>query len=408
MRNSFWRHAHGAGLLLAVTAGSAPLHGQAATRPAPSWHERIELSGDFRPQFDLIAQDLGAGREAEDLRIRPRFRLRAGLTAKVSDRLTVGLRLASNEGTNPTSNNVALGRALAPRTMALDLAYVDWAVARGVRVTAGKFANPIVRSAAGARSQLLWDDDLMPEGLGQTITPVDRPKATVRRLAFHVQQWYLQEFAAETDSWMLGGQAVLDLAPRSLTTVTLAAGYYGFINGDRLARAANTNSQLQVSNSVILRDGTVRDEGALLLPSAANPFDRFATDFGLVHGVVSLARDRALGTAGLQLSGEAVVNTKADRERLGVQLAAGASGLLPNLGLTLSWIHVERDALLSMFSYSDLGRGGTNQEGWILTVQHRPMRGVTLALKEHYVRPILAASSSTPTHRLQLDATLAF
>ena len=343
-----------------------------------------------------------------DLRTRLRFRLRVELEARVTERLKVGVRLASNEGSNPVSGNVALGRAFAPRIMALDLAYVDWTAAPGVRLLAGKFPNPLYRSMGGARSQLLWDDDLTPEGLAQTITPITRKSGAVRRLAVHLQQWSLQEFASETDSWMLGGQAVLDLAPRHGMALTLAGGYYGFANVERLARAVNSNNLLIVTNGVVLRDGTVVAGGVPLTVDPAKPVDRFATDFGLLHGAATLGIQDAIGRTDLQLAGESVVNLKVDRERLGVQLTAGATGFLPRAMLSLAWVHLERDALLSMFSYSDLGRGGTNQQGWILTVQYRATSPVTFALKEHYLRPILPVQPGAPIHRLQLEANVAF
>jgi hypothetical protein len=61
-----------------------------------------------------------------------------------------------------------------------------------------------------------------------------------------------------------------------------------------------------------------------------------------------------------------------------------------------------------MFSYSDLGRGGTNQEGLVAALQYRPVRGVTLALREHIVSPIRTVQPDTPVNRLQVDASFAF
>lgn len=395
-------------LALLACIVAVPRVSLAQASPASSWTERLQLRGDFRPQYDLTSQDQGAGKESFDLRTRLRVRLRLELEARLNERLKVGLRLASNEGSNPISQNVALGRAFATKTMALDLAYVDWAPTAAVRLTAGKFPNPLYRAVGGARSQLLWDDDLSPEGLAQTVTPVNRRDGAVRRLAIHLQQWSLQEFAGETDSWMLGGQAVLDLAPRRGTSLTLAGGYYGFANVGRLARAVNTNSLLSVTNGVVLKDGTLVPGGVLLTVDPAKPVDRFAADFGLVHGAMTVGLEKAIGRTDLQLAGESVINLKADDERLAYQLVAGATGFLPRTMLSLAYVHLERDALLSMFSYSDLGRGGTNQRGWILTVQYRAASPVTFALKEHYVRPIVAVQPNTPTHRLQLEANIAF
>lgn len=395
-------------LVLLVGGLASPVLLPAQSSPPASWAERVQLRGDLRPSLDVISQDQGAGKEALDLRTRLRIRLRVELEARVTERLKVGARLASNEGSNPLSGNVALGRAFAPKSMALDLAYVDWSPASGVRLMAGKFPNPLYRPLGGARSQLLWDDDLTPEGLAQALTPIDRKEGGVRRLTFHLQQWSLQEFAGETDSWMLGGQAVLDLAPGSGTSLTLAGGYYGFANVERLARAVNANNLLIVTNGVVLRDGTVVAGGIPLTVDPAKPVDRFATDFGLLHGAASLGFQDVIGRTDLQVGVESVINLKADRERVAYQVTAGVTGFLPRTLVSLARVHLERDALLSMFSYSDLGRGGTNQEGWILAVQYRTTSPVTFALKEHYLRPIVAVQPNTPIHRLQLEANVAF
>ncbi|HEX9164814.1 MAG TPA: putative porin, partial [Gemmatimonadales bacterium] len=276
--------------------------------------------------------------------------------------------------------------------------------------TAGKFANPVEKPAAGFRSELVWDEDFAPEGLSETITLRKASKGLLRRLAVHLQQWYLQEYSKASDTWMLGGQALLDLKPSETTSLNLAGGYYGYANVGPLAQVANSNDQVNISNSVVLKDGTVLEGGKLIKPDPANPFDRFASGFGQLHGSAALRVDRIAGEAGLQVYGEVVHNLEADDLATGYQFGLGLDRMrkLPGWSVAAVWVHIEQEAALSMYSYSDLGRGGTNQEGIIAAVQYRPTRNVTFALREHIVSPIRTVTPDTPVNRLQADVSFAF
>jgi hypothetical protein len=394
-------------LLLLPLAGRA-LAQQAAAEP--KWYDRIRFEGDFRPRFDLTHQDLGEGMENEDLRNRLRFRFRLGASAAINQQFAVGFRVASNEGKNPTSGNVTFGSGTAPKTIVIDRVWATWTPNATLSVTAGKFANPIEKPVAGFRSELVWDEDLAPEGLTQTITLRRASRGMVRRVAVHLEQWYLQEYSRANDSWMLGGQALVDLKPAERATLNLAGGYYGYANVGPLAQVANGNSLVNISNSVVLEDGTTLEGGKLLRPDPANPFDRFASGFGQLHGSASLRLDRFAGEAGLQLYGEVVRNLEADDHGTGYQFGVGLDRIrkLPGWSVAAVWVHIEQEAVLSMFSYSDLGRGGTNLKGLIAAVQYRPVQGVTLALREHIVSPIRTVQPDTPINRLQVDVSFAF
>jgi hypothetical protein len=404
------RIARGFSVVLSLAAVLLPRQAAGQAPAEPKWYDRLRFEGDFRPRYDLTYQDMGAGREDEDVRGRFRFRLRFGVTTELNKQFAVGFRLASNEGKNPTSGNVTFGSGTAPKTIGLDRAYVTWTPGSRLAVTAGKFANVLEKPGAVFRSELIWDEDLAPEGLSETVTLKRASKGVLRRVAVHLQQWYLQEFSKDTDSWMLGGQLVADLHPSDRAVLTLAAGYYDYVNGQALAQVANSNDQIIVSNSVVLKDGTVVEGGQLLRPSASNPFDHYLNDFSMVHGSAALRLDRVLGEAGLQLYGEVASNTEADDDGLAVQMGVGLDRLrkLPGWSVAASYVRIEQEAALSMFSYSDLGRGGTNQEGLIAQVQYRPARNVTFGIREHIVSPIRTVQPDTPVNRLQVDLTLAF
>ncbi len=392
----------------AALLGAAWVHASvlSAQESQTKWYDRITIAGDFRLRHESFFQD-GAG-----ARGRLRVRLRAGVTAPLSARFTTGFRLASAESGSVTSHNVSLTGAQAPKSFVLDRAYVTWTPSARFTVTGGKFANPLQRPAGLMRTELLFDDEVAPEGLHEQVNLVSNRTGTVRRVALLAEQWTLLEASAGPDTWMLGGQAVADLAPSARTTVSLAGGYYGYLRGRALATARNTNSALFVSNSVVLRDGTVVTGGKALSPSASNPFASFVSDFRLVNGSAGVAVDRAVGRMPLQFYIDAVHNAGAEEERTGwwSGLTLGASRAKGDWATTVVWAHVEREAVVSMYSYSDLGFGGTNVEGPILTVQYRPARELSVSFRHHYIKPILTApgDSDARLHRIMVDAAVSF
>jgi len=405
---------HQASRLLALVMGLAvlaALPAAAQSSEGPKWYERLRFDGDLRLRYDLTNLDAApAGPSAGDSRGRLRFRFRFGLTAPVTKTVTAGVRLSSNEGNDPTSGNVTLGSATAPKTIQLDRAFVTWAPTTRVSITGGKFASPLYRPAAVFRSEMVHDEDFSPDGLSQTFVPVKHPSGLLRALTVHLAQWYLQEFSKSSDVWMLGGQGVLDLAPGARSHLNVAGGYLHYVNGPLLAQARNTNNQLKVTHSVVLKDGSVVPGGTLLQPSSTNPFDHFVSDFRILSGSVAWRQDKIFGETALQLFAEGAENTGAAQDRNAFSVGVGLDRLrkIPGWSAAAVWTHVEQESVLSMFSYSDLGLGGTNQQGAVLQAQYRPNQNITFSARHHVVKPIRVVDLEGPTQRLQVDVSVAF
>jgi hypothetical protein len=396
-----------AGLVLVALASLVavrPLAGQ-STEPA-KWYDRIQFNGDLRVRYDGIYQDL---EQDGDLRTRLRFRLRFGVTAPITTNLTAGFRLATNEGGDPTSGNVTLGSSLTSKEIAVDRAFITWAPGKVFSITGGKFASPVFRPAAVIRSEMIFDEDYAPEGLHETFKLVSRKEGLVRGFTVHLAQWYIQEYSKANDVFMLGGQGVLDLKPGERSSLTVAGGYYNYVRGKQLAQSRNSNSQIKVTNSVILRDGTLLEGGQLLKPDPDNPFDRYLYNFEMLNGSVAWQRDRTVGKAALQLYADLVHNAGAAEDRFAYYAGIGLdSRSTPGWNFSATYTHVEQEAVLSTYSYSDLGLGGSNQKGPILQVQYRPARNVTLSARHHIVTPIKVVASDKVLQRLQVDAAVSF
>ncbi len=123
---------------------------------AASWTENIKLKGDFRYRYESI--DV----EDVDTRERNRVRARLNLIAALPSNTEVGFGIATG-GDDPVSTNQTLGDGGSSKGLRLNLAYFKWNATDEIYVTAGKFANPLFRPQ---KSQLLWDGDWTPEGVG--------------------------------------------------------------------------------------------------------------------------------------------------------------------------------------------------------------------------------------------------
>ena len=372
----------------------------AQDRPAP-WYERIRVSGDFRFRTESFMQ------EGEPGRTRFRIRARVGATTNLGDNFTAGLRLATNQPGNITSANVTLGDATAPKSFRLDRAYLTWTPGSW-EFSAGKFALPLERPQGLIRSELIFDDEIAPEGLHERLTVFRSDEGILRRLAIQAEQWSMQE-ASTDDAWMFGGQASADLA-LGRVAVDLHAGYYDFQRGRLLARARNGNDQLLITNDVRTRSGALVEGGTAVSPDPDDPFDRFEHDFRVGSASAGVAIPGVAGRT-LSLFAEGARNTAIGDRNLGIWtgVSYGAVRAPGDWAVHVGWTRLEQEAVLSMFSYSDLGFGGTNTYGPILQGTWRPRGPVILQVRHHIMKPIRdAGENPSPVHRLQVDARVSF
>jgi len=72
--------------------------------------------------------------------------------------------------------------------------------------------------------------------------------------------------------------------------------------------------------------------------------------------------------------------------------------------------HIEQEAAISAFTYSDFGLGGTNVEGPVVGAEYQLLNPLTVSVRSHFTNFINRPSGMTnPTlTRLQLDALVKF
>ncbi|NTV53426.1 MAG: hypothetical protein HGA76_10505, partial [Candidatus Firestonebacteria bacterium] len=140
---------------------------------AGEWYETVKLYGDLRFRYEDITSESNSLVYA--YRDRERVRARIGVQAALDDYWMADFRLATDEaasagansGGDPISTNQTLGDIETRKPIWVDLAYIQYKfLFNNGKLTAGKIKNPFERVGD---SQLIWDSDLTPEGLGGNV-----------------------------------------------------------------------------------------------------------------------------------------------------------------------------------------------------------------------------------------------
>jgi len=128
---------------------------QTRGRDIPEWVKNLKLKGDFRLRYQW--QDNSYKRERE------RIRLRVGAVTRPKDNFEIGFGLATGSS-DPRSTNVTLDSSFESKDIKVDYAYAEYFGIKGLSIWGGKYKG--IKKAIWRPSDLLWDSDLRPEGVG--------------------------------------------------------------------------------------------------------------------------------------------------------------------------------------------------------------------------------------------------
>ncbi len=378
------------------------------------WLNRFSFFGDIRLrnegfyQHDVLARN------------RQRLRLRIGARIAISDELEGGLRLVSGDPNEIISNNQTLTDVFTRKPINIDNAYITVRPGKTIglekpffSITGGKFSVPFFRPRAVMSSELVFDEDLTPEGAAEEITVFESPN-WLKTVKLAAGQWAIKEFAAARDSFMVGEQFQIALAPTSATQLTLAAADYYFMRSDAVAQERNRNSALALTNSVILQNGKVVPGGNLIIPDTKNPIRRFAGGFNIVNANAQFTMATGYPKWPLTLMIDYAHNTEAQLGRDDAFLIGAGLGQTREPGdwaFSALWQRVETDSVISMFTLSDYGtRGGTNVQGPIAKIDYMVLPRLTLTAKGAFTNLIDRPKGLTNAmvNRIQFDALFAF
>lgn len=355
----------------------------------------LKLNGDFRYRFEYIHQNprsftLTGVRgplfkaDEEDSRDRQRIRLRAGFEWIINDEITVGGRIATTMNADNVSTNQTLDDAFAKKDLWLDAAYFDYHpfAVPGLKAIGGKMNNPFY---APGKTQMIWDQDLTPEGLAVTYSNtmmLDPASPNIPKLIYRPRTWELSAAAAYTivderaldiDGYMLGAQGSVkyNFTEDGSTNIMAGLSYYDFghVKGFPPLFSATDNFGNALSKAILAGNGL------------------YANDFNIVEGFAEFTVpvwNRPLNVYGDIAYNAAPIDKSFDDDTGNLAWAVGFSYgrcvSQNSWALRYEYRDVERDAVVGAFADSDFGGGGTNSRGHILGAEYMVLKNTRLAI----------------------------
>jgi len=410
----------------------------------PKWLETISLFGDLRNRVE--------GFYGDNYHAQTRYRIRArfGLNANVTN------------ANDPISTNQTLTNTFTRKPVNLDWAYITLKPGKTIglepgwgQIIAGKFPVTLARY-----SELVWDDDLSPEGATETLNLWEQREGFYRSFRLYGLQWIMNDASANNDSWIAGGQAVVDAAVGSTANLTVSFADYDFIGMNQVARtylspftgsaSANNCSAAQLAKDPMStcyaansnQNTSLANSNSVLYSAKDSAGNRKITGYADGFNVINFGSELdfpnpfGLGIpAGL--FGEAAYNTQASGNNTGLAIGVGIGkgqrdwyhdGLKNpgDWGMSYTWERVEQNALVSLFSYSDINyqqnktqqQGSTNVEASIIRFDYELFQNFQLTAKTHFINALdrsIAVTNNGRTllgnstlARMQLDMVLKF
>ena len=369
----------------------------------PDWLKRTTIFGDVRFRHEGSYHQPRQNGADVTARNRERVRARLGVMVAFSDELSATIRGASGDPNNPVSTNETLTGDFTRKHFNLDWAFLTFTPGQsfGIRpgiasFTAGKFPNPIFTVG-----QLVFDDDLAPEGASETFALLSQPMGGLDQVKVHALQWTFNEVSNNQDGWMFGGQVNPSMHFGNLQ-LEAGLGQYWWLNADQIAQSLNTNSSL--TNTNLLTTQTVGGKTTITGYQGA---------FNQSNATVAATWPNLVGTQPLRAFADYVYNWQAatdDSHGVMAGLTLGQTKTRGDWSVTGWWEHIGQEAAISSFTYDDFGTGGTNLEGPVAEINYQLLNPLTVTVRSHFTNFInRPAGTTNPTlTRLQLDAQVKF
>lgn len=343
-----------------AVATAAPAQAPASVAAAPAnASPRLKVSGDFRLRAQGDWSDDSA-RNRSSMQVRGRL----GATWAASDRLTVGARLATGDADDPNSSDVQLSNWLDDLEVSLDMAYVRFDAGR-LSLYGGKMPQPFVRT------DLVWDGDVNPQGLGATW---QAPLATGGTVRANALAFLVDEDAAGPDSRMFGGQFGYASPVDRTWAFDVHAAYYRYGLGS-----------LAGADSGDFRSNLRAPDGSYL------------SDFHLANAMAGVTWTGLDPRWPLRLAVDYVKNlgARVDADTgYGVDLTLGRAAAPGDWRFTWGYSMAEADAVLAAFSQDNIGLG-TNYRLHALSVDYVPTPRTMLSAYWYHYTPYSALYAGT-------------
>ena len=376
--------------------------------------QSVKLQGDLRLRHDAINYQTSpaytqANRNVNTAEKRARqhsrFRLRIGADIGLPYDVTTSLGLATGKG-EQTSTNQSMDGLGTAKSVWIDYVYLKYAPKFSDNASAsfagGKVKNPFWRPAS---SDLVWDGDLNPEGLSQSVEGFVSPLGIT--LFANALQWYANESGStQTSMWMFGQQAGAEVRLPARSRLRVAGTWYRW-TAERLRSDSSTVP------STKNQDGNLRGSDNIL----RNDFS-VGEVVGELSTWISKVPVRLQGTYINNMAARSdlvVANTVTylpGRQQQGYQVG----GIIGESKERNSWEvayfrkWLESEATMADAADSDFGDGGTNRRGDIFWAAYSPLDWMEFRTKFFHTRTLNESLSPyrKDINRLQVDMSVKF
>ncbi len=416
---------------------------KAKTSKMPDWLSSVTPFGDVRFRYEGFYNQPHLEDQVVTANNRERVRARVGLRFNYSDEVGATFRIATGNINDPISTNQTLTGNFTPFSVNLDWAYLTLAPGKTfnirpglVTVNAGKFPNPMFRVG-----ELVFDEDLAPEGFNETIALLDKPIGdpsvlSLDQVKLNAEQWTFSQVNNRADGWMFGGQVnpSLHIGPLILEA---GIGQYWWLNPDEIAQATsrnttaytaagapvanpNFNSTLVNTNQIVLKKIQPPTQKGGKQPAAFAATTGFLSDFNQTNLALQGTLPNVVRAQPLKFFLDFVNNWGAVSKGFGWQggVQLGQTKTQGDWAAYALYEYLQQDAVISAFTWSDFGVGGTNQQGPVVGFAYQLLNPLTLSTKAYFTdfidRPWVASQGTSnfvnnPTQtRFQIDAIVRF
>lgn len=341
---------------------------QSTSPPATS---PLQIFGDVR-----LRQEFNWSGNAVSDRTRNSLRARLAARYAITSKIEVGARLVTGNFDDPNSTDVTLSDFADDFQVSLDQAFLR-AELGDLTITGGKFPT-IMR-----RTDLVWDSDINPQGLGLRY---DLPLGGGAIVDARALYFIIEENSEAAGSALVGAQAGIT-APVGNIQLDLAASYYDY----RLNSISTANA------------GDFR--GNFLTPG-----ERYLSDFNLLE-LLGSVRYQGLGPGWPVEAGFNYVRNlgaaTSDDTGYSVSIGTGRTELQGDFHFEYRFMSAETDAIFAAFSHDNIPLS-TNYDLHVLSADYVIRKPLVLSARYYRFRSLNAGPLRNWGNRVRLEMLVPF
>jgi hypothetical protein len=372
----------------------------AQTTDSPAWFDRLSLSGDIRVRVQRLLDDTGANLSEN---IRPRERIRVGLTGQVNEAMSATVRVSTGAlgagGAN--SANQDLSEFGGRKVVGFDLGYIEYKAAPAWSVHLGKFPNLFFTAA---KTEMVWNSHFAFEGIQTRYNPeIGNFKPWLTLVYSHMlDNPGTPSGAPDIAMW---GAQVGTQAKLGGLTANAAFSSYNYNNIGAQLRTTQTTGRGGVAADINRGNLNALGNTVSCAPlTGTNAECVYTHDYQLLGAGFDLTY--ATGFAPVMIYGDFIQNSLVD-EGNSAWIVGARLGALKNVGdwfLEFNYRDVQPDAVFGLHGESSFLNGGTDVMGQQVRAVYQLFTNTTLGftydsghkgvddrMNENYLLDLIAA-----------------